>query len=337
MIDIEEVNKQINLLALAGNDTELKKVSSSGGGEWAGPCPFCGGKDRFRLQPDNPTGARWLCRGCTDGKWNDSLAYGQKRYPGMKLPELCAKLTITAPAKEEKPKPPEIDRPKWVEAVSDFMDLSVPSLWADMGKRAREWLHNRGLDDDCLDIWKIGYNPADRFDNPSDWGLHQEEKVYLPRGIVIQNLDPAGIHYIKIRRPAGDPKYYIVKGSRSWIYGAQTIRDNRIAFLFEAEFDALLAWNTGLAIGTLALPAGQYLKSEWSRFFKPLEYLVIAYDNDKAGNKAAGKLAAQSPCFVKAECLPMGKDLAEYHQTGGDVLQYLLDELARLGGSKNGS
>src|SRR5712692_6483988 len=40
---------------------DMRRVSSSGGGEYAGPCPFCGGKDRFRCWPAK--GRAW-CRQC---------------------------------------------------------------------------------------------------------------------------------------------------------------------------------------------------------------------------------------------------------------------------------
>lgn len=43
--------------------TPLRKVSSARGGEYHGPCPFCGGTDRFALWPaDN----KWSCRHCVD-------------------------------------------------------------------------------------------------------------------------------------------------------------------------------------------------------------------------------------------------------------------------------
>src|SRR5262249_25466914 len=51
-------NNQCSLLDLV---PELKRVSSSGGGEYAGPCPFCGGTDRFRCWP---TKGRAWCRQC---------------------------------------------------------------------------------------------------------------------------------------------------------------------------------------------------------------------------------------------------------------------------------
>ena len=36
------------------------------GREWVGPCPSCGGTDRFHVT-DREGAARWGCRGCIDG------------------------------------------------------------------------------------------------------------------------------------------------------------------------------------------------------------------------------------------------------------------------------
>ena len=48
---ITEAIRQVDLLALIGRDVQLRRVASTNGGEWAGPCPFCGGHDRFRVWP----------------------------------------------------------------------------------------------------------------------------------------------------------------------------------------------------------------------------------------------------------------------------------------------
>jgi hypothetical protein len=50
-----------SLLALATQDTTLRHAASTGGGEWCGPCPGCGGCDRFRMWPEK---GRYWCRGC---------------------------------------------------------------------------------------------------------------------------------------------------------------------------------------------------------------------------------------------------------------------------------
>ncbi len=67
----------MDLLSLIGHDTPLKKIASTGGGEWTGPCPFCGGRDRFRVQPER---GRWWCRQCSeDDRWGDAIAYLRRR------------------------------------------------------------------------------------------------------------------------------------------------------------------------------------------------------------------------------------------------------------------
>jgi hypothetical protein len=52
MIDKQLICEQTDLLILATRDSQLKRVANTGGGEWAGACPFCGGVDRFRVQPN---------------------------------------------------------------------------------------------------------------------------------------------------------------------------------------------------------------------------------------------------------------------------------------------
>ena len=61
MLDLDSIKSKADLLAICGHDTQLKRVAATGGGEYAGASPFCGGVDRFRVNPyANP--GRWLCR-----------------------------------------------------------------------------------------------------------------------------------------------------------------------------------------------------------------------------------------------------------------------------------
>jgi hypothetical protein len=46
-----------------GEATELRYVARTRGGEYAGPCPFCGGEDRFRVWPESDRPG-WWCRRC---------------------------------------------------------------------------------------------------------------------------------------------------------------------------------------------------------------------------------------------------------------------------------
>ena len=54
--------------------TPLKRVSTTKGGEYHGPCPSCGGKDRFHVWPQENHGeGSWWCRQCGNG--GDGIQY----------------------------------------------------------------------------------------------------------------------------------------------------------------------------------------------------------------------------------------------------------------------
>ena len=71
----------MNLLDLVEQDVKVSRVGA--GREYAGPCPLCGGEDRFRVWPD--TGRYW-CRGC--GAMGDVIQY-LRDVRGMSYREAC--------------------------------------------------------------------------------------------------------------------------------------------------------------------------------------------------------------------------------------------------------
>ena len=58
MIIIYQDQGNFNLVDAIPN---LRRAASTGGGEWCGPCPACGGVDRFRCWPSR---GRFWCRQC---------------------------------------------------------------------------------------------------------------------------------------------------------------------------------------------------------------------------------------------------------------------------------
>lgn len=53
---------------------QLRRVGRTNGGEWAGPCPLCGGRDRLRAWPSPSKGhPRAWCRQCK--RTGDALAW----------------------------------------------------------------------------------------------------------------------------------------------------------------------------------------------------------------------------------------------------------------------
>gem|GEM_PF-2478343 len=67
--------RQVDLLRLIEPDTTLTRIANTHGGEYAGPCPFCGGTDRFHIVP---SAGKWYCRQCTP-RGGDSIDYVQRR------------------------------------------------------------------------------------------------------------------------------------------------------------------------------------------------------------------------------------------------------------------
>ncbi len=70
-MDAKQINATFDLLSLVG---DLHKA----GGYHVGPCPFCGGRDRFTVKHAED-GDRWHCRQCGDGKYHTAIDYIMRR------------------------------------------------------------------------------------------------------------------------------------------------------------------------------------------------------------------------------------------------------------------
>lgn len=335
-MDVEAIKANVDLLQLISQDTHLTKVAATGGSEYAGSCPFCGGEDRFRLQPFRPKCGRWYCRGCGQGRWHDVIDYVmlRDRVDFQEALEQLAPNMTTPHQKEEKHKNEEIDRPQWVQVSYEFLELCVDHLWGEEGKGARDYLYWRGLNDESLRHWLIGFNPTNGYGLAEEWGIPTEEKIFLPKGIVIPCHDAQGLHYLKIRRGAGKPKYLLLKGGKIWPFGLETYMNTAYGFLFEGEFDVMLAIQTGFTgVGYASLPAGQPIRTDYQYYFEGIEHVIVAYDSDIEGQKAANKLC-KPPHFHKSNLFPQGNDLTEFFQRTGsmeEVFQYLYKQLDLIG------
>ena len=81
-----------SLFDLVSQDVPIRRAASTGGGEWCGPCPSCGGRDRFRAWPER---GRYWCRQC--GRRGDALQY-LRDFHGLTFAEAKRALGLdTAP------------------------------------------------------------------------------------------------------------------------------------------------------------------------------------------------------------------------------------------------
>lgn len=329
--------KAVDLLALAQHYTTLKKVSACGGGEFAGPCPFCKGRDRFRVQLNHKgKGARYYCRQCGDGYWRDVIEF-QKTLTGQSTAEAIRELAggayppaparPLAPADETEHSGPPNET--WQARARVIMAEAEAALWSAIGARALMWLRARGLTDDTVRRARLGYMAEERYERAALWGMDGKD-IYLPRGIVIPCEVGGAIWYLKTRRPTGAPKYLPPRGaSLCALNGADTITDKTVVVFTEGEFDRLLlAQCAGDVAGVVTL--GGALNpldvGQWGLYLLHTTRRLLAHDDDKAGEKAAAALAwlGGARRILPPKLRPTDKDLTDYHVSGGDLRAWLI-------------
>jgi DNA primase len=314
----------IDLLDLIGRDTQLKKVATTNGGEYAGPCPFCGGHDRFRVWP-NSDPPRFWCRQC--GKNGDTIAYMVMR--GDITPQEAGRLRRGKPAERARPEPPKREPgiPDDDEMQARAMQIVVDCaamLWELEGEKARAWLNARGLADETLKTHYVGFNEKAR-------RLHG---FYVPRGITIPHWQESTntISGIKIRLSTNGPdKYRHILGSRPSLYLADNLAGHEVAVICEGEFDALLLHQeAGDLVGVCALgSASNKMKAidAGLPFLLPVRRLFVATDSDDDGEGAAAAILERTRRARRLH-VPEGNDVTDYWRAGGDLRAWVGAALA---------
>jgi len=349
-VDVVALKERVDLLELIGRDTRLKRVASTRGGEYAGACPFCGGRDRLRVQPAR---GRWWCRGCLGAqRWQDVIAYVQRRDGIDDFAEACRRLGasqseqgvrvtssfVANPAPKSADSGAEIQLAEdlepstaWRECGLGFVDECQRTLWSPTGERARLYLHGRGLGDRTLRVWQVGFQPHyGRYEPAAAWGfLHanpNEPPVYVPRGIVLPWLAEEKLGHIQVRTSSHDrqERYLSLRGGHPWLFGADTLVADAPAVLLEGALDTLLVWQeAGDLLGAASLGSCRKLPSR-----RALELLIRcqplfeAYDADLEGEAGAVRLRQILADLVRVRP-PAGKDPTRFHQRGGSVRDWL--------------
>ena len=228
------------------------------GNGWNGPCPLCGGEpgksDRFMVWPERTeslgqTCAQhgikgiWSCRQC--GASGDTIAYLMKAE-GHDFKSALGELGIEggrpafhrkrAPAEPRsssawQPKSCPIPNDTWAAYALKLVEEAEGAIWQQ--ETALRWLASRGIDEQAVKAYRIGYLPAEGTKYPGRWrsraalGLEPRtgddgkirDKIFIPRGIVIPTLATDGrVLNLRIRRHKEDlrersPKYMELEGS----------------------------------------------------------------------------------------------------------------------------
>jgi len=284
-----------------------KREAGTSGGEWAGSCPKCGGRDRFRVWPDHPsgdTGGRFLCRGC--GWTGDGIQFLRDR-DSMTYPDACKAFSVEPRSMTKhdsrepraaawQPRPAAKPVEQWQKQADRFVASCAAAMAPDTEGLA--YAFARGLTAETVARLRIGWNPADRWEDRAAWGLPPEQndkgnpkKVWLPAGLVIPSRRRAGIVAVKVRRSAWAPedtlpKYAAVSGSTPGL--ALGGGNGRPVAVVESEIDAVLVHQeAGDLVGALALgTASGKPDADAAAYLRTAPSILVALDFDRAGIEA---------------------------------------------------
>lgn len=316
-----------------------KEYKSYRGKELKGPCPVCGGEDRFWIHPNYLDG-RWYCRQC-EPKGGDLIAlimkvegvnYKEARHRAGFMHSSKPKRKATASSKDKRYMK-EWQQDHWQEWVGKYIERAHAYLFSDKGVKMREYLNKRrGIDDSILRAAEIGYSPVS----------FEGGGIKFPQGIVIPYQTAEEIYTgVKVKVPPPG-KYMHIKGGKADLYRAcnvphapelATVWSGNDILLLESELDALLVESVIFrylqrekidrltavrfaCVNPIALGGTQEPGVKWRSLCQETHRQFIALDKDEAGHKLAEK-------YDGIRLVPTEKDPGEMWEKGGD--QAILD------------
>jgi DNA primase len=326
----DEIRSRIDIVELVGREIHLTQQGKT----WKGLCPFHQDKNPS-FTVSRQTG-RYKCWSC--GEAGDIFTWVMKRQnvefaDAIRTLAKEAGVTLTSRGPQAPPSVRQAQDAAMDEALAFFRDhLGKSSI-------AREYCERRGLDEETLNAWEIGYAP----EVSGALAVHLKKKGFTLaecKTLFLVDDDSQGGYFDKFRgrlmfpirdekgalvafggRLLGDgvPKYINSSDTPLYrkskvLYGMSRARNgfgkNRQAILVEGYLDVIACHRAGVT-GALA-SLGTALSEDHAKLLKRwVEEVVILYDSDAAGQKAAdravGILAAEG-LRVRVALMPQGED-----------------------------
>lgn len=313
-IDFQAVKAATDLAEWVRRYTQLKRGN--------GPCPFCGGTDRFFIA----TCGTWCaCRKC---EWRGDVIDLVAKAENVSKVEAArivsggrVALHAGAPraAEPAAPKPPGWDCPEWQAEARRMIGAARDALAG--SSMARTYLEGRGFDARTWERFGLGFAPA-WFDPAA---RHKRPAIVIPW------QDAAGVvTAVKVRYCdcAKGERFGAQRGSSPKLFGLQTISGLARLAVVEGEFNAMAVWQacgdaydvvsvgaqsmSHATVGALGALADRY------------ERVLLWFDE--------GKNAAAAGAVVKGAALmrsPEGQDANDLlRDWGAEVLRGLVERMA---------
>ena len=317
---ISEIKNSVNIVDVIGEVVQLTKA----GRNFLGLCPFHGEKTpSFNVVEDKQF---YHCFGC--GKSGDVFKFIED-YRGVSFME-AVQIVGDQVGIRVQTLPPSQSRPQQADGKQPFYEIHQEAakfyhailMTTKMGEEARQYLYDRGLDDEVLRHFQIGLAPAEgnylyqsvsgKFSENilADSGLFHisdmgtmydafQDRIMFPlsddTGRVIAFSGRLWRDPTEGTKPQG--KY---KNSRSTLLfnksyelyhldkAKQVAKKKHELYLMEGFMDVIAAYRAGIenAVASMGTALTQEHVAHLSKFTKKV---ILAYDGDKAGRLATAK------------------------------------------------
>lgn len=360
---IESIRKQTNIVDVVGQYVQLKKS----GKNYLGLCPFHNEKTpSFSVAEDKQI---FHCFGC--GKGGNVFSFIQE-VEGLSFPEAVEKVaeladisvTLDVSSKAQLKSPKALEENQLILLHEKTADLYHHILMnTQIGEKALSYLKSRGLTEEIIKEFKIGFAPRDRSllfkvlqkENVSEEILDKSGLLYqLDNGNWLDRfyqrvMFPITNYQGKVIGFSGrlleddtfdasdQPKYLNSPETDLFnkrfvlfnFHRARTeIRKKSEVILFEGFMDVISAWMSGVTNGVASMGTSLTV-DQIHALEKVSEDCLICYDGDNAGieatNRAIDLIASESTMTIQIVSIPDRMDPDDYRKKyGNDALKELI-------------
>lgn len=353
---IEMVRQQTNIVDVVGQYVQLKKS----GKNYLGLCPFHNEKSpSFSVAEDKQI---FHCFGC--GKGGNVFSFIQE-IEGLSFPESVEKVadlanisvSLNLTNRPQVMSPKVLEESQLIQIHEKTSELYHHILMnTQVGEKALEYLKERGLTEEVIKTFQIGFAPRDRRllhkvlekDNYSDevlkktgllfqledgnWIDRFYQRIMFPitnfqgkvigfSGRILEDVDFDATDQPKyLNSPETDlfNKRFILYNFHQ---SRTEIRKKNEVILFEGFMDVISAWMSGVKNGVASM--GTSLTMEQINALEKIsDEVLIAYDGDNAGIKATSRaidlLSNQSSMGIQIISIPDKMDPDDYRRKYGE-------------------
>lgn len=302
--DFAGLRASLNLLEIASLYVELRRV----GKEFHGPCPVCGGRDRFHVFSDLLS---CHCRKC--GNFWDAISLFAAKE-GLSQIEAARRLGCSVhpfkgKASLQKPLGPKSCTPKfletsWQQRARQVVHDCKSALWSPEGKSALQYLNSgRGLTATTLLSFDIGFIKRDFSE--------KRPAITLPWILIDTSVTAVKFRFFDDASCCKGRRFTQLAQSTSLLFGGQNLQSDDLLVLIEGEVNCMSVWQACHWKGIDCLSFGS--QGNWAGISSAAELLrvrrykgLLVWCDEEAQSIKAGDLLKEfQPKLMKS---PRGKD-----------------------------